>query len=290
MLKRTYNRKLAESIPWNLLLLTVGASLQALCLQCISPQHEFLATGLMGVSLLANYLSGDISVSAWYFMFSMPFYVVGWFFVSRRFLFYTLYGTFMTTLAGMFYNHMGYVIPVTNELYAAVLGGVLLGTGGGIMLRSLGSGGGLDIISVILRNKWNIQIGQFMLFFNAVVFTIGVVLGYNLDNVMASIIMIFISSSLLDYVLGVFNHRKMVIIISDRGEEMAEVIMASEPFGITLLRGKGAYLGNNKEILLTVTNNMVLKRLETIVFGVDPHSLFIVENTFYVAGGQFRRG
>lgn len=90
--------------------------------------------------------------------------------------------------------------------------------------------------------------------------------------------------------LGVFNHRKMVIIISDRGEEMAEVIMASEPFGITLLRGKGAYLGNNKEILLTVTNNMVLKRLETIVFGVDPHSLFIVENTFYVAGGQFRRG
>ena len=290
MLKRTYNRKLAESIPWNLLLLTVGAALQALCLQCISPQHEFLATGLMGISLLANYLTSDVSVSVWYFMFSIPFYLVGWFFVSRRFLLYTLYGTCMTTLAGMFYNHIGYVIPVTNELYAAVLGGVLLGSGSGIMLRSLGSGGGLDIISVILRNKWNIQIGQFMLFFNAVVFSVGVALGYNLDNVMASIIMIFISSSLLDYVLGMFNHRKMVMIISDRGEEMAEVIMASEPFGITLLRGKGAYLGNNKEILLTVTSNMVLKRLETIVFGVDPHALFIVENTFYVAGGQFRRG
>ena len=77
---------------------------------------------------------------------------------------------------------------------------------------------------------------------------------------------------------------------SGRGEEMAEVIMASEPFGITLLRGKGAYSGQNREILLTVTNNMALKRLETIVFGVDPHALFIVENTFYVAGGQFRRG
>ena len=111
-----------------------------------------------------------------------------------------------------------------------------------------------------------------------------------IDTTISTIIMIFISANLLDYVLGMFNHRKMVLIISGRGEEMAEVIMASEPFGITLLRGKGAYSGQNREILLTVTNNMALKRLETIVFGVDPHALFIVENTFYVAGGQFRRG
>ena len=214
MLKKTYNRKLAESIPWNLFLLTVGGSLQALCLQCISPQHDFLSTGLMGLSLLAHFLDQETSVSIWYFLFSMPFYVLGWFVVSRRFLCYTLYGTFVTTLAGMFYNHMGYVIPVTNELYAAVLGGMLLGTGGGIMLRSLGSGGALDIVSVFLRNKWNIQIGQFMLCFNCVVFALGFMLGYDLDHVMASIIMIFISANLLDYVLGMFNHRKMVLIIS----------------------------------------------------------------------------
>lgn len=290
MLKQTYNRKRAESVWWNLLLLTVGGSLQAITLQCISPQHEFLATGLMGVSLLANFLAGDISVSVWYFIFSMPFYVLGWFFVSKRFLLYTLYGTCVTTLAGTLFNHIGYAVPLSNELYAAVLGGVLMGSGSGIMLRSLGSGGGLDIVSVILRNRWNIAIGQFFLCFNLVVFTVGVMVGYDFDRVMASVIMIFISSNMVEYVLGMFNHRKMVLIISNRGEEISEAITASEPYGVTLMRAKGGYLGNDKEILLTVTTNMALKRLEGLVYGVDPGALFIVENTFYVSGGQFRKG
>lgn len=56
-----------------------------------------------------------------------------------------------------------------------------------------------------------------------------------------------------------------------------------------LIRGKGAYSGGDREILLTVTNNVALKRLENLVFMVDPKALFVVENTFYVSGGQFSR-
>lgn len=289
MLKRTYNAKIAESVWYNLFLLTLGACLQSLNLQCVAPQHGLLAGGIMGMALIGNFLGPFLSVSVWYLALSIPFYVAGWFFVKKRFLLYTLYGTFMTTVVGMIYNHYGLVIPVDNQIYAAVIGGVLNGTGAGLMLRSLGSAGALDIVSVLLRNKWNIQIGQFTLFVNLGVFALGLLIGYRLDDVIASVIMIFISSNLLEYVLGVFNHRKLVLVISDRGEELAEVIMATEPFGITLMRGKGAYSGVDKEILLTVTNNMVLKRLETLVFGVDPNALFIVESTFYVAGGQFRR-
>ena len=58
---------------------------------------------------------------------------------------------------------------------------------------------------------------------------------------------------------------------------------------MTLLRGKGAYSGTDKEILLTITNNVALKRLENLVYSVDPRALFVVENTFYVSGGQFAR-
>lgn len=56
-----------------------------------------------------------------------------------------------------------------------------------------------------------------------------------------------------------------------------------------MLRGKGAYSGSDREILLTVTNNVSLKRLENLVYAIDSHALFIVENTFYVSGGQFAR-
>ena len=77
--------------------------------------------------------------------------------------------------------------------------------------------------------------------------------------------------------------------IAEKGEEVSEAILASERCGVTLIRGKGAYAGGDREILLTVTNNVALKRLENLVFMVDPKALFVVENTFYVSGGQFSR-
>ncbi len=61
----------------------------------------------------------------------------------------------------------------------------------------------------------------------------------------------------------------------------------SERFGVTVMRGKGAYSGTDREILLTVTNNVALKRLENLVDSIDPNALFIVDNAFYVSGGQF---
>ena len=68
--------------------------------------------------------------------------------------------------------------------------------------------------------------------------------------------MMFISANTLEYVVGLFNHRKLVMIISEKGEEVSEAILASERFGVTLIRGKGAYSGGDREILLTVTNNV----------------------------------
>ena len=133
-----------------------------------------------------------------------------------------------------------------------------------------------------LKQRWNIPIGQFC------IFLVGA-FSLSLDIIIASTIMMFISANTLEYVVGLFNHRKLVMIISEKGEEVSEAILASERFGVTLIRGKGAYSGGDREILLTVTNNVALKRLENLVFMVDPKALFVVENTFYVSGGQFSR-
>lgn len=289
MLKKTYNPRLAESVWWNLLWLSLGGVLEALCLQSVSPQHGFLAGGVMGVALLAEYWSALWDPSVWYLVLSVPIFIWGWFVVGKRFLLYTAYGTLVTSGTGMLLSQLKYAVPLQNEIYAAVMGGVLLGAGGGIMLRTLGSGGGLDIISVALKQRWNIAIGQFSFLFNMVLFSVACFLGTPFEKIVSSIIMMFISSSVLEYVLGLFNRRKMVLIISDHGEEISEAILVTERFGATVLRGKGAYSGQDREILLTVTNNVALKRLENLVYAIDEHALFIVENTFYVSGGQFAR-
>ena len=277
--------RLAESVWWNLLLMTIGSLLMTVCIQCVAAPHDFLAGGVMGVALLTAYWTDSLTPLIWYGLLCLPIYLGGWCLVGRRFLLYTMYGTICTTLFGLVIDAE---LPIVNEIYAAVVSGVLHGAACGIMLRTLGSSGGTDIIAILLKQRWNIGIGEFNFAFNAGLFLLGI---FRLapDVIVASMLMMFISSNALEYVLGLFNRRKMVLIISDHGEEICEVILVTERFGATMLRGKGAYSGSDREILLTITNNISLKLLENQVFGIDPHALFIVGNTTYVSGGQFAR-
>ena len=282
---QSYNKALAESVVWNLLWLTLGSVLMAICIQSVAAPHGFLSGGVMGVGLLVNYWTGTLTPLVWYSLLCVPVYALGWFCVGKRFLLYTAYGTLCTTLFSFFIT---FEIPITNEVYATVVGGVLHGAACGIMLRTLGSSGGTDVVAVLLKERWSVPIGQFNFLFNSLLF-LTAASHMALDLIVASMLMMFISASTLGYVLGLFNRRKLVMIISDHGEEISEAILVTERFGATLVRGKGAYSGSDREILLTVTNNVALKRLENLVFSIDPRALFIVENTFYVSGGQFAR-
>ncbi len=284
-LKRTHNPQIAQSVWWNLFLITVGSAVYSLGIQAIAVPHEFLSGGVMGASMLIWYQFHWLSVPIWYFILCVPICILGWYIVGRVFLLYSMYAILATSVFGQFIT---FEIPVENELYAAVLGGIVNGFGSGIMLRSLGSGGGTDIIAVALREKWNISVGMFSFCFNMCLFLTGI-FTVSLDRIIVSTIMLFISVSTLEYVLRLFSRRKLVIIISDHGEMICESLMMLHKFGATMLRAKGGYLGNDREILLTVTSNTALKELENIVFSLDPNALFIVENTFYVSGGQFSR-
>ena len=156
------------------------------------------------------------------------------------------------------------------------------------MLQALGSGGGLDLIGVILNKRWNVGIEGFNFCFNAVMFLASMAT-ISLDMVIVSFIQVFVASATIEYALRMGSQRKMVYVVTDRGEALCEAIIAEGYGGATVLKGKGAYSGGDREIILTVTNNIMLRRLENLVFAIDDKALFIVENTFYVSGTRYPR-
>jgi uncharacterized membrane-anchored protein YitT (DUF2179 family) len=113
----------------------------------------------------------------------------------------------------------------------------------------------------------------------------------NFDNdlVVASMISVLVTSFTVDYCLSLFNQRKLALIISEKPDEIADEVMSALKIGATLLPGIGAYKRQSKTVLMVVINNILLKRLEEIVFTNDPHSLFIVDNTFTVLGSTFSK-
>ena len=228
--------KLAQSMLWNLFLLTVGAVFFSLGAQAVAAHHGFLTGGIFGAGLLGWYTTGLFTPAIWYLLINIPLFFVSWFQIGRQFFFYSLYGSLATTIIS---ELITFQVPIQDHFYAAITAGVLCGTGTGLMLRTLGSGGGLDLIGVILNKRWNIGIGRFNFSFNAVMFLASMAT-ISLDMVIVSFIQVFVASATIEYALRMGSQRKMVYVVTDRGEALCEAIIAEGYGGATVLKGKGA--------------------------------------------------
>ncbi|MDJ0622159.1 MAG: YitT family protein [Desulfocapsaceae bacterium] len=273
------------SVPWNLLLLSLGSIIFMAGINGVVVHHNFIPGGLYGTCLLIFYKTELLSPGMIYFLLNIPLCVLGWFLVSKRFVLYSVYtAVLVTILSELLIIDFG----IDEQIYAAIAGGFLCGAGSGIILRSIGSSGGLDIAAIIVNKYFNVGVGKFFMAYNCVLFSI-VFAGYSPDIFVASILLVFVSSKALDYFLTFFNQRKVVYVISDIGEAIGEVVTNKMHMGATFIQGRGAYSGKDKPILMTVTNNIQLKKLEEMVFTLDEHAVFIVENSFDVIGSNFRK-
>ena len=273
------------SVPWNLFLLTAGAVVFVIGMNGIVIHHSFIPGGLYGLCLFIFYKTNFLSPSILYLVLNIPFFILGWMFVSRRFVLYTMYCTAVITVAGQW---IVLDFGVSDQLYAAIAAGCICGAGSGLILRSVGAGGGLDIIAIMLNKKYNLGVGRTFLLFNMVLFSL-VVVNYSADILIASIILTYVTTKSLDFLLTLSNQRKIVYVISDFTSEIAEGMIEDLNMSATFIKGRGAFSGNDKEILMAITNNIQMKRLEEKVFSIDSDALFIVENSFDVIGSTFRK-
>ena len=284
-MKKLLYHRFISSVLWNLLLISAGSIVFGIGLKSIAVPHGFITGGISGLTLLFYYVSGLLSPGLWYLIVNIPIFLIGWIHVSRRFFLYSLYG--MAALSASI-DLIRFSLPIHEPILAVLAGGVLMGAGTGIILHSLGSGGGLDIVGIILNQKFSLSMGTFFFSFNIILFAFS--FGFlEADLVLYSLFMSFITSQTLDYVLTAFNQRKMVFIISDLNEKIAKEVHTRLDRGVTFLNGSGAYTGREKKVILTVVHNYQLKRVEEAALSIDPEAFIITESTFNVLGRGFSR-
>ncbi len=277
-------QSLTASIPWNLFLLTVSGLLSVFALKCIAQPHSFVAGGIYGTSMLLSYSGIGVSIAVWYALFNIPLLLAGWRFLSRRFMLYTIFCIAITTLATEYMPVFD--VGITDRTLAAVATGVFCGAASGIAVRSLGSDGGLTVVALILHSRYGLRVGSFSIFYNVILFLLALPIIHT-DNVIYSIIIAYLTSTLTNYFMGLFNERKLVFIISEHHKAISQSILHYLGRGCTLLHGEGVYTGKTREVLLAVVYNVQLRRLEELVFREDPSAFVIIENTHMVLGKGF---
>ena len=270
----------------NLSMIALGSLIFILGLNGILVPHGFLSGGVVGLSILIHYLMPVIGVGAVYFLLNLPLVFLGWFNISRRFMIYTLFGTvFFSVLAATFYPQLP---EIQDPILAALSGGVICGTGAGLILRSLGSAGGTDIIAVYLYNKFGLRIGLVTFSLSAVILLAGAFL-YDLQMTLYSLIYLFTQGKITDAIMVGFNQRKTLMVVSDHVQTIAQK-MVENGRTATFFKGVGAYSGNERNVLYTVANFIELAQMKDYIFKLDPEAFVVVYDTLEIMGKRYGTG
>lgn len=265
----------------NIALLTIGNLIYAAGINSIIIPQHFLGGGVMGVALIAHYFIPALNTGYAYFLLNIPLFVLGWFSISRRFVLYSAYGMLSLSVITAFARFGE--LSISNPILAAILGGIVCGTGAGIALRSQGSAGGLDIVAIYLNQKFGLRIGNTTSAVSVMVLGAGAIF-LNFEAALYSLIFVFTSGKALDAVLTGFNQKKTVFIISDCFDDIASQILVKLHRGVTYLDGRGGYSGQEKKVILSVITLTELSKLKQMVFDIDPTAFVVVNDTLEVIG------
>ncbi len=274
--------KSAKTIIWNLFLMAGGSLICCVAVKGILIPHKFFGAGFTGLSLVIHYLFEAVPVSVLYLALNIPVFVLGWLYVGRRFFLYSVAGMFFFTAALQWTE---VVIPIQDKILAGILAGIIMGSGSGIILRSLGSAGGLDILSVILLKRFSIRIGSSILAFNSGILVVGALL-ISLEGALYTLIYVYVNSFIVDLAVTGLSQRRTVMIISREWEKISREIMERIQRGVTLINGRGAFRGEEVEIIYTVITFREAPRLKEIAKSIDPNVFLVVSDTLEVVGAR----
>jgi len=267
-------------ILWNLGLIALGSALCAVALNAILIPREFLSGGFTGLALIIHYLFPAFPLGAIYCVLNIPNFAFGWKYVGRRFFLYSIAGMFIFSAA---IQTIHIRLPVYDYLLSALLAGVIVGIGSGLILKSLGSAGGTDILSVILLKLFSIRLGTTILAFNGIILVAAAVL-FTLEMALYTLIYLYISSYMVNLVVTGLNQRKAVTIISPHWKRISQEIMKELQRGVTILKGEGGYTGKDQHVLYAVITFRELSRLKGVIRQIDPDAFVVVTETLEVMG------
>jgi len=280
LLLENFTTKQALTVLWNLLLIFAGSVICAVAIKGILIPKQFLAGGVTGLALLGHYVFPSLPLGFIYFLLNIPLFVIGWMFVGRRFFWYSLAGMIIFS-AVIFWPYP--VFPVEDMILNALTAGIITGLGSGMILRSLGSAGGLDILSIILFKRFSIRPGTTVMTFHAIMLLLAL-FRLPLERVLYTLIYFFINAYVVNLVVIGLSQRKAIMIISPQWKEICQQIMEKLQRGVTIVQGSGGYSGQRLHILYSVITLTELSRFKEMIRKIDPGAFVVVSETLEVMG------
>ncbi len=268
-----------------IIMVIIGAIIMALGLEQFLVPNKILDGGIVGISIIASHLFG-IPLGVFIFILNIPFFFIGYKQIGKTFALSTALGITVLSFATIMLHP---VAAFTDDLLlSTVFGGVILGTGVGIVIRYGGSLDGTEIMAILFNRKLPFSVGEIIMFFNILIFIVAGFV-FNWEQTMYSMLAYFIAYKTIDIVIEGLEESKAIYIISDEYEEIGSAIMNRLGRGVTFLNGAGGYTGDPKNVIFTVVTRLEESKLISIVEEKDPTAFLAIGNIAEVRGGRFKK-
>ncbi|MGN0375298.1 MAG: YitT family protein, partial [Butyrivibrio sp.] len=240
--------------------------------------------GFSGLSILADYSLG-IPLWATNLVLNIPLFIVAGLYVNRKLVWESLLSTGVYSVSVALLPDRAFL---EGDLFlSAILGGMAMGIGLGLILYTGASSGGVDMLSIIIHHKNNrISVPWIMFILDAVIILMGGLI-FGWVKAMYSVISVWIVSFITEKITDGPNYSKACIIISRKNEVISGRIMKELERGVTGIDGTGLYTGNREMLLFCVSSRHEMTNIRRIVYSEDPAAFMTVSNVSEVFGEGF---
>ena len=270
----------------NLLQILLGAGMAVFAMKGFMIPNQFMDGGVTGISLLLHEIY-HINISILVILFNLPFIYLGFKRIGKTFAIQTTLAVILLA-AGLLFSD---IKPVTTDpLLIAIFGGILIGTGVGLVIRSGGVIDGAEVIAVFTKRRTGFSNSEIIMLFNTFIFA-GAAFHFGLESAMYSLITYFAATRATDYVVDGIEQYTSINIISAEQDKVKEFLVNELGKGITVYKGVRGYLPgsfditNECEIIVTIVTRLEINQIQDSISEIDPKAFMYIQSVKEAAGG-----
>ena len=277
----------SKSFYVDVVVIILGCFISSLGVNLFLSNAKLLSGGVTGIGLILQYM-WNIPSGITVFILNIPLFLVSYKFLSKRFTIYTAIGMISFSTALMLTKPLSVLVRVDDTLLYCIYGGVLSGIGYGLVFFRNGSIGGTDIITMVVRKKYsNLDIGKVGFGFNLIIVTIAAFI-FGLPQALYTLISMFITSTILDKVLNGFTSKKLLLVLTEKEEDIITYVIKDMHRGITSLMAEGGYTHNQKKLLYIAVTTSQMISLKNRILRIDPKAFITIIDVSEVKGKGFQ--
>ena len=268
------------------LIVIFGNFLYAASVKLFLLPANLMTGGTTGIALFMHHYFG-VSISLFTLIFNIIMLIIGYLCLGKAFALTTILSTFTYPIALEILDRLlGNIILTDNLLINAIYSGLGIGLALGIVIRAGASTGGMDIPPLVLEKLFKFPVSISLYLFDFLILIMQAFYN-NIEGILYAILLVLIYTIVLDKLMIIGTGRTEIKVISKKYDEIRHEILHHLDRGVTMIEGKGGYLHEPTQIVMSIISNRELPKIEAIIRTIDPEAFVIVSKVTEVHGHGF---